>query len=851
MNARDFDPRDPMWTAYLLGELSAEHQAAVEQVLATSPAARRFLGELGDSADQVKAALANQAAPSLAPERRAAVLLAIGRGEGVGPAGKPRELVRRGWRRGKLAPALSLAALLLLTVGLTYGVHRAGNRQVATGTSRSTELLNFENSEKHLPGYANEVSENKKSSRDIDYTVKKPTYETKTKTYEDGDSRRANDLPTSLSHPVDDRQAPVSGGGEQAEAVMMQVTPSIIVQEEEESLLGEASQDGRNQPMATAGGGKGAGQAAAPYSPTRRRPSQLGRASRLEASPSPVKRPVVAAEVRIETLTVDPPTTVFVEDLATTGNPLASPHDWRYPSQRRGVDQVDAEAYEPVVDNPFLGVKDHPLSTFSVDVDTASYANIRRFLTQNRQLPPPSAVRIEEMVNYFPYHYAAPTDDKPFAVHTEVAGCPWSPQHRLLRIGVKGREIAADKRPVSNLVFLLDVSGSMDEPNKLPLVKEAVRMLVGRLTENDRVAIVVYAGASGMVLPSVTGDQKSTILEALDRLAAGGSTNGGAGMELAYGIAAKHFIKGGTNRVILATDGDFNVGVTDREALVRLVEEKAKSGVFLTALGFGMGNLKDATLEQLADKGNGNYAYIDREREARKVFVEQMSSTLVTIAKDVKLQLEFNPAQVASYRLIGYENRALRNEDFNNDKKDAGDIGAGHTVTALYELTPAQAAPGDRPAVDALKYQRPVALAESAQSGELLTLKVRYKQPDGERSELIEQVVKDGGQGYFQASGDFKFASAVALFGMLLRDSPYHGEASFDTALELAREGRAASREADRGKPRPRRRRNQQLRRRTIEANSSSSSKLPKACRANDRRARPRGAAWPKPNEQA
>jgi Ca-activated chloride channel family protein len=321
-----------------------------------------------------------------------------------------------------------------------------------------------------------------------------------------------------------------------------------------------------------------------------------------------------------------------------------------------------------------------------------------------------------------------------------------------------------------------------------------MRMLVGQLSENDRVAIVVYAGASGLVLPSVTGDQKDTILSAIDRLSAGGSTNGAAGIELAYEIAAGHFIKGGTNRVILATDGDFNVGVTDRGALVQLVEEKAKHGVFLTALGFGMGNLKDATLEQLADKGNGNYAYIDGEREARKVFVEQMAGTLVTIAKDVKLQLEFNPAQVASYRLIGYENRALRNEDFNNDKKDAGDIGAGHTVTALYELTPTAAVPANATpaAVDALKYQRPASLAEAAQNGELLTLKLRYKQPDADQSQLIEHPVKDGGKIYAQASADFKFASAVALFGMLLRQSPYHGQASFDTVLELAKEAIAA-----------------------------------------------------------
>ena len=344
-------------------------------------------------------------------------------------------------------------------------------------------------------------------------------------------------------------------------------------------------------------------------------------------------------------------------------------------------------AYDHIVENLFLDASGNPLSTFSIDVDTASYSNIRRFINEG-SLPPKDAVRVEQMINYFTYDYAQPTDEKPFAVHVDVAGCPWEVSHRLVRIGLKGKEIATDKRGPSNLVFLLDVSGSMMPPERLPLVKQAMRLLVEKLTENDRVAIVVYAGASGLALPSTTGDHKEQILEALENLQAGGSTNGAEGIQLAYKIAAANFIKGGVNRVILATDGDFNVGVTSQGDLIRLIEEEAKSGVFLSALGVGTDNLKDSTMQKLADKGNGNYAYLNSLDEARKALVQQMNGTLVTIAKDVKIQVEFNPARVASYRLIGYEKRMLRKEDFNNDKVNAGEIGAGHTVTELYEVVP-------------------------------------------------------------------------------------------------------------------------------------------------------------------
>lgn len=466
----------------------------------------------------------------------------------------------------------------------------------------------------------------------------------------------------------------------------------------------------------------------------------------------------------------------------------------RIDSIRRSDRPMNTEAYDSVVENPFYRTTDAPLSTFSIDVDTASYSNVRRYLTSG-QLPPPDAVRLEEFVNYFTYDYPEPTGDDPFSVTTEAARCPWNGDHVLVRVALKGREVHRKERPASNLVFLVDVSGSMQSANKLPLVRESLKLLTRELGDSDRVSIVVYAGNTGLVLPPTGGDRKQTILEAIDRLEAGGSTNGGAGIQLAYQLAVDNFIPKGINRVILATDGDFNVGITDQGSLVRLIEEKAKSKVFFSALGYGMGNLKDSTLEKLSDKGNGNYAYIDTLKEAQKVLVEQMSGTLMTIAKDVKIQIEFNPTTVAGYRLLGYENRVLAAQDFNDDKKDAGEIGAGHTVTALYELIPAGKAGKKEtkklPEVDALKYQTPVEPTPQAKelAGELLTLKLRYKQPEGDVSKLLEQPLKNEVTGYAQASPDFKFASSVAGFGMLLRHSKYHGSATFDAVLELAQEG--------------------------------------------------------------
>ncbi len=454
-------------------------------------------------------------------------------------------------------------------------------------------------------------------------------------------------------------------------------------------------------------------------------------------------------------------------------------------SQGRGPGQA-GDRFDYVAENDFLAVRDAPFSTFSIDVDTASYAKARQYLMQHGALPPPDAVRIEEFLNYFDYGYAPPTDGHPFAVHVETAACPWRNGHRLVRIGIKGRELHED-RPAANLVFLVDVSGSMDAPNRLPLVKQGLEMLTERLEERDRVAIVVYAGAAGLVLPSTSAADRQAIRAAINRLHAGGSTNGGEGVALAYRVALDNFRSGGVNRVILCTDGDFNVGVTSTSDLVRLAERQAQAGVFLTVLGFGIGNHNDALLEQISNKANGNYAFIDTAAEAQKVLVRKLSGTLVTIAKDVKIQVEFNPARVAAYRLVGYENRRLADRDFNDDTQDAGEIGAGHTVTALYEVVPPGAADGAAPPLlDELKYQSPAAPQEATADDELLTVKLRYKLPAGGQSTKLAVAVKDPGHGFEQASGDFRFAAAVACFGMHLRGSRYGGEVGYAEILQIA-----------------------------------------------------------------
>ncbi len=447
--------------------------------------------------------------------------------------------------------------------------------------------------------------------------------------------------------------------------------------------------------------------------------------------------------------------------------------------------EFDTEDYDNIVENDFLSSNQNPHSTFSIDVDEAAYSNVRRFI-KNGTMPPKGAVRIEEMINYFDYDYKAPQNDDPFAVNTEISSCPWNEKHRLVHIGLKGKEISNQNLPAANLVFLIDVSGSMDHENKLPLVQSSLNLLTGQLRENDKVAIVVYAGAAGLVLPSTAGSNKIKIKEAIDNLQAGGSTAGAEGIKLAYKIAKENFSANGNNRVILATDGDFNVGVSSDDELVTLIEQERKSNIFLTVLGFGMGNYKDNKMQQLADKGNGNHAYIDNINEAKKVLVKEFGSTLFTIAKDVKIQVEFNPAKVAAYRLIGYENRMLQKEDFNNDKKDAGELGAGHTVTALYEIIPLGIHDGFTAKVDELKYQTAAAVNSDFNS-EMLTIKLRYKKPEGVASKLIVHAVTDENISLENTSDNFRFSAAVASFGMLLRNSAYRQNASYDDVIMLAK----------------------------------------------------------------
>lgn len=445
----------------------------------------------------------------------------------------------------------------------------------------------------------------------------------------------------------------------------------------------------------------------------------------------------------------------------------------------------NTEDYSVINENRFFAALQNPVSTFSIDVDAASYSNIRRFIQQQGQLPPKDAVRIEEMINYFNYDYPQPKGEHPVAVITEISECPWQPQHRLLHVGLQGKSIATENLPASNLVFLIDVSGSMNTPNRLPLVKASMKLLIDQLREQDRVSIVVYAGAAGLVLPPTSGADKAKIREAIDQLQAGGSTAGGAGIQLAYKTAREHFIKGGNNRIILATDGDFNVGASSDAELVRMVEKERAGGVFLTVLGYGMGNYKDNKMQQLANKGNGNHAYIDNLSEAKKVLVNEFGGTLFTIAKDVKLQIEFNPVKVQGYRLIGYENRLLNREDFNDDAKDAGELGAGHTVTALYEIIPTGVESAFIAKADDLKYQ-PQPQVEN-NSKELCTIKLRYKEPDGEASKLIEQAVLDARVPVAKASEHFRWSAAVAEFGMLLRDSEFKGTATYAHCLALAK----------------------------------------------------------------
>lgn len=500
-----------------------------------------------------------------------------------------------------------------------------------------------------------------------------------------------------------------------------------------------------------------------------------------------------------------------LDEVVVTGYSVESLHDTQRLSVRKSkmgreayatapmMNQIAAanyntEEYSTFEENVFHETKKDALTTFSIDVDRAAYSNMRRMINSG-QLPPKDAIRIEEMINYFDYNYKQPTGKDPVSFETEISDSPWNKGLKLLHIGLQAKKIPTDNLPASNLVFLIDVSGSMSDFNKLPLLKQGFKLLVDQLRPKDQVAIVVYAGAAGMVLPSTSGKEKTKIKEALENLQAGGSTAGGEGIKLAYKIALENFIKGGNNRVILATDGDFNIGASSEADLKNMIEQKRESGVYLSVLGFGMGNYKDNKMETLADKGNGNYAYIDDLQEAQKTFVTEFGGTLFTVAKDVKLQLEFNPKYVKAYRLIGYENRRLNNEDFNDDKKDAGEMGSGHTVTAIYEIIPAVTESQYLGKVDPLKYQESKNLSNVGNSNEVLTIKLRYKLPDENTSKLMEEVVYDKHTAFDKTSDNFRLSASVAEFGLLLRQSTFKGNASFEHIIATAKSARGEDEE--------------------------------------------------------
>jgi len=501
-------------------------------------------------------------------------------------------------------------------------------------------------------------------------------------------------------------------------------------------------------------------------------------------------RPSTMNMVVLRTPGEDPSTRMVKSPPVPGASDAFVPVDRPDPSQKQSFDAYiyrptyNTESYSHFAENAFHRASDEPLSTFSIDVDQASYGNVRRYLNHN-ELPPAGAVRTEEMINYFHYRYPQPTGDDPFSITTEMSTCPWNRQNRLVLIGLQGKIIPPGKLPASNLVFLVDVSGSMMEPNKLPLVKQSLKLLTEQLRGIDRISIVVYAGTAGLVLPATRGDQKEKIKSAIDALEAGGSTAGGAGIRLAYEIAKKNFTREGNNRIILCTDGDFNVGPSSDDALVQLIETERNQGIYLSVLGFGVGNYKDSKMEQLADNGNGNYAYIDGLAEAQKVLVREFGGTLFTIARDVKLQVEFNPAVVAGYRLIGYEDRLLQKEEFNDDAKDAGEIGSGHTVTALYEIVPAGVASPFLGSVDPLKYQQAPG-TRAGNTAELLTVKFRYKPPRQETSRLIVHPVAATVSTWETVSANFRFASAVAEFGLLLRNSRFRENATFPQVIRMA-----------------------------------------------------------------
>jgi Ca-activated chloride channel family protein len=798
---------DPKFTAHILGELedlTPAERAEIEALLASDPTAAAEAEETRALAARLRAELAGETAPALGDGQRAAVLQAAG--ELI-----PEKKIVRFPRRMRVLTAI--AAAVAIMAGASFYFPNLLFRQRGSGPA---EMVAKESSDEASDPIASEETTDKAPSL-LTLQRTKPTAlsldDAKTGSVPDerlainGTTPDSSRLTIAPARPVPQAPAMIfapAGVGGVGKVSKGPVNAAYTVRgdlafEEPVPTPGAAAASSKAVPFARSVGSQTA--SPMPQTATAQKDDKFANEEEYGIAAYNQRRAKAMADV----------------DQA-----------WAQPVRRfageapdAGEDRPITAAFEALPENGFFTVRDQPLSTFSIDVDTASYSIVRRSLNAN-QVPPKGSVRIEEMLNYFTYDYPLPHGDAPFSATMEVADCPWAAGHRLVRIGLRGREIARAQRPPSNLIFLIDVSGSMDMPNKLPLLKQCFGLLIDQLGPEDQVAIVVYAGESGCVLEPT--HNKAKMRDALRQLHADGSTNGASGLQMAYKIAEKSFIKGGTNRVILATDGDWNVGVTDHNELLDMIARKAKTGVFLTALGFGVDNLKDTMLVKLADRGNGHYAYIDTLLEAKKVFVEQLTSTLMTIAKDVKIQVEFNPAQVGAYRLIGYEKRALAKEDFNNDRKDAGEIGAGHTVTALYEVVPAGQELAGLARVDALKYQPgtkksaeenpdspavdgPAPRPESSPKGysadrpsgaaalpvpvreELLTLKVRYKAPDGDTSKLLDFPLTDRGETWARSSVDFRFAAAVAGYGMLLRDSSHLGDVTWGSVTEWAQEG--------------------------------------------------------------
>jgi secreted protein with Ig-like and vWFA domain/anti-sigma factor RsiW len=801
----------PEITAYALGEVSPEEHAVIEKAIAESPELRAEIAALRRLADTLETQLSAEPEPELDEGRRDRILEAAAHPERAAlvepsPAVGPLQWFSRLWT-GITRPVVgfSLAAATALSISLALWTPWKVRPEPSIEGSNRVAAPRLKNQALAAPPMAGPVAGLAGGAP----VASKPSADDALVTAHSAngglaklgsDVAKLSDGPASAS-PNAVRSQPVSGAPAGVAGRMNQLSsadPTTPLDAAEPALV-------RSRGALPA---VSAAQSTTPRPPGDRLELSTGAAT-AEMKPKAEAFFYDRADAKVDKLAVPTPSThdyfgvrQLAESVAESREPVRlelrrnpeSERLYRFttPSPAPAT-RASGERYQPIVENPFREVAAAPLSTFGMDADTASYANARRFLREG-SLPPRDAVRLEELVNYFPYDYAGPKGREPFAANVEVSDCPWNPEHRLVRIGLKARESDVRERPRANLVFLVDVSGSMSPDNKLPLVQRSLRLLLDQLDPKDQVGVVTYAGEANVALEPTPVSRKAEIQQAIDALRAGSGTHGSAGIERAYAMATNRFIAGGVNRVVLCTDGDFNLGLTRREDLLDLITAKAKSGVFLSVLGYGSDNLRYDTAELLADRGNGNYSYIDSFTEARKVLKQEVRGTLQTVAKDAKIQVEFNPARVVSWRLLGYENRVLADRDFNDDKKDAGEVGAGHSVTALYEIVPAA---GRKPGVDPLRYAKAEATPKSqtAHGDELLNLKVRYKEPEADTSRLLEVPVRDPDHDASAATADFKFAAAVVGYGLMLRDSPQKGDLTWDKVLKLAEEGLGPDRE--------------------------------------------------------